>query len=58
MPLVYVTFDRTEFDYGLPDPNPLKSQDVVPGFMYLMGSVVYERDVNGNLVIRNRTPSE
>jgi len=56
--LVYITYDQPQFPYGLPDPNPFRSKDIVPGFMYYMGSVVYEKDAQGNMVARNKRMDE
>lgn len=50
---VIVTYDRPQFPYGLPQPNPARSQDRIPGFMYLMGHVIYEKDNRGNIIARN-----
>lgn len=50
---VIVDYAENQYDLGLPDPNPIKHQDRIPGFMYLMGHVVYEKDNQGNVIARN-----
>lgn len=55
---VIITYEQPQQPYGLPEPNPTRNQDVVPGFMYLMGAVVYEKDQFGNMIARNRSRTE
>jgi len=50
---VIVDYDQNQYDYGLPDPNPIKHQDKIPGFMFLMGSVEFAKDNQGNVIARN-----
>lgn len=52
-PFVYVNYDKSYFS-----PNPNKSQDIIPTFMYLGGSVAYEQDQFGNMIARNRSGGE
>ena len=56
--LVYITYDKPQFPYGLPDPNPFRSKDAIPGFMYFGGSVAYEKDQFGNMTARNKSGGE
>lgn len=52
-PFVYVNYDKSYFS-----PNPNKSQDIIPSFMFFGGSVAYEQDQFGNMIARNKSGGE
>lgn len=56
--VVFVTYTQPHFDAGGIYPNPMQSQDIIPSFMYFMGSVAYEKDSQGNMVARNKSGGE
>lgn len=58
-PLTYVTYTQPQRDVSSPTyPDPTRSQDVIPSFMFLAGSVAFEKDQFGNLIARNRSGGE
>lgn len=52
---VYVTYTLPQFDRGF---NLNRSVDEVPGFIYFAGSVAYEKDSQGNIIVRNKSGGE
>ena len=52
---MYVTYTIPQFDWP---GNPNRSIDAVPGFLYLGGAVVYEKDAQGNITARNKSGGE
>ena len=50
--VVYVTYDSQQLQYGLPQPNT-GNIDIIPGFMFLMGSVKFRKDSAGNVLAEN-----
>lgn len=53
--VVYVTYDEPLFPYRA---NKQGSKDIIPGFLYLGGSVAYEKDNQGNIIARNKSGGE
>jgi hypothetical protein len=45
---VLITYDCNQLGYTLPSPNT-GNQNIVPGFMYLQGNVVFTKDSQGNM---------